>query len=208
MIDLDSLAKNNPTTYLILNNLNSLSNEIREKINFIYESRLDFKHFEQFNLLLTNLHRFRLRDTMNENEFKENLSNYVNKLQKDLDSLIKHISDDKDHSSYTHRNDITAKFFEVMSLIAEFKSLRNEDGKNVDLDYCKNLLQKIDEITNDSADDENNVNSKLTESQVEILKNSKEAISVYIDELETIDSNEEYEDSNESIESTANKVKV
>lgn len=98
-----------------------------------------------------------------------------------------------------------------MSLIAEFKSLRNEDGNNVDLDYCKNLLQKINEITDNSADNDNNVSSNLTESQIEILKNSKEAISAYINELESIDFSEDSEYFNESIdfnESTANKAKV
>lgn len=211
MINLDSLTQNNSTVYVILNQLGQLSTDIREKINFIYESRLDFRHFQKFNLLLTNLNRFRLTDNMSNEEYRQNLSNYVNKLQTDLDAIIKHISEDKEHSAYTHKNDTTAKFFEIMSLIAEFKSLRDEDGKNVDLDYCKNLLQKINEIIDDSTNDDNNTNSNLTESQVEILQNSKKAINAYINELETIDSSEsseEFDETTETTESIANKVKV
>lgn len=192
----------NPTKigYLILNKLGKTSIRIKNKIDLIYNSNIDYSSFEKFKMEMETFERFDLNTKwMDDYKIREAISNFSNEFEKTLDIFIQKIHNNNKDKEIV---DAKVKFFEILSLMAEFKQMREE---NVSADSLIKSLIKLDSLI-DYTLDINEESPSLNESEIATLKESKESVKELMNELMTIEANDNVEsDKNNDDETSKNR---
>lgn len=192
----------NPTKigYLILNKLGKTSIRIKNKIDLIYNSNIDYSSFEKFKMEMETFERFDLNTKwMDDYKIREAISNFSNEFEKTLDIFIQKIHNNNKDKEIV---DAKVKFFEILSLMAEFKQMREE---NVSADSLIKSLIKLDSLI-DYTLDINEESPSLNESEIATLKESKESVKELMNELMIIEANDNVEsDKNNDDETSKNR---
>lgn len=186
--------------YFILNRLGETSTRIKNKIDLIYSSNIDYDSFEKFKIEMETFERFNFNTKgMEDYKIRETIFNFSNEFEKALDTFIQKINDNKKDKEIV---DAKVNFFEIVYLMAEFKQMREE---NVSADSLINSLTKLDSLI-DYTLEINKESPSLNESEIATLKESKESVKELMNELMTIEANDNVEsDKNNDDETNKNR---
>lgn len=146
----------------ILNEL-EISKDIREKIDLIKQSNMDFNNFNNFKFVLKELDNFDVNFKLSNETINKNINNFVNKLINNLDSIIEKIP--KQNVEKKFNNDF-------LNMLAEIDKYVNQMSSQIGITpkETKNLRQQLEETLNNPS------NYNLKEKQIILLQKATEAL--------------------------------
>lgn len=146
-------------TDFILNDL-PISQSIKEKIDYIKNSKADYGTHNEFRLLMQSLNHFEINERFSQDTIKQKINNFVGKLIKDLDSFIERINAQQESqvsNQNISNNDTELNFFAV---IGKASALSKQDGEATQ-EQINNLVSDIDKVYDKSSDEEKKLLDEL-----------------------------------------------
>lgn len=162
---------------MILNEL-PISPTISEKIEFIKSSKLDFKDFNNFRLLLNSLESFEPSSKLSPKEYKAQINRRIGAFLERLDILEKKIKSTQEHKSDK------AKYFHLLAEIETFANKTKQDSQ-----ILGELLEKTSEFLLSAEN--------LNDNEMDTLEKVKESLQEYFIHLKQNENERQESQSNE-----------
>ncbi|MBX7491276.1 hypothetical protein [Helicobacter turcicus] len=188
---------------MILNDL-PISKEIQDKINYIKDSKLSFKDFNTFRLLLERLENFEPKQNQSKERYKNEINAKITHLLENLNTLqlkaqeSKNAQSHRDTSASPNNSGIEydntqTKDSTLSQTLAPHHSERSEESQESDKAKLLSFLAKLEEITSLQEINKEQIGfllesasalllnqESLNKNEIELLEEAKETLAKYL----------------------------
>ena len=143
----------------ILHDLDEISEKIKEKIELIQNSNIDYKSFEKFKFALGQLDNFSIRSEISDQMQQKQINNFLNTFIPNLDEIIEKNSLNNPDNIY-------------LSLLAELNKFKDNE-QNIDEKDCEKFAKRANKFLDICTDEEqkNTINEALQIIKSQTLSN-------------------------------------
>ena len=143
----------------ILHDLDEISEKIKEKIELIQNSNIDYKSFEKFKFALGQLDNFSIRSEISDQMQQKQINNFLNTFIPNLDEIIEKNSLNNPDNIY-------------LSLLTELNKFKDNE-QNIDEKDCEKFAKRANKFLDICTDEEqkNTINEALQIIKSQTLSN-------------------------------------